>query len=38
MREEKLEYIKNWIFRAREDLSVIESLKKSGLEFFTSTD
>ena len=37
MREEKLEYIKNWIFRAREDFAVIESLKKSGLEFFTST-
>lgn len=33
MREEKLEYIRNWIFRAREDLSVIESLEKSGLEF-----
>lgn len=37
MREEKLEYIRNWIFRAREDLSVIESLEKSGLEFYTST-
>ncbi|MCF8346928.1 MAG: HEPN domain-containing protein [Bacteroidales bacterium] len=37
MREEKLEYIRNWIFRAREDLSVIESLEKAGLEFYTST-
>ncbi len=37
MREEKLEYIRNWIFRAREDFSVIESLEKSGLEFYTST-
>lgn len=37
MREEKLDYIRNWIFRAREDFSVIESLEKSGLEFYTST-
>ena len=37
MSEEKLEYIRNWVFRAREDFSVIESLEKSGLEFYTST-
>ena len=37
MREEKIEYIKNWIFRANEDYAVIKRLEKSGIEFYTST-
>jgi HEPN domain-containing protein len=37
MNQEKEEYIRNWLFRAREDLSVIESLVSSGLQFYTST-
>ncbi len=37
MRVEKLEYIRNWIFRANEDYAVIISLEKTDLEFYTST-
>ena len=37
MREEKIEYIRNWIFRANEDYAVIKSLEKSGIESYTST-
>lgn len=37
MNTEKKEYINNWIFRAREDISVIENLEKSGIEYYTST-
>jgi len=33
----KSDYINNWIFRANEDISVINSLVKSGTEFYTST-
>jgi HEPN domain-containing protein len=37
MNTEKKEYIHNWIFRAREDISVIENLEKSGIEYYSST-
>jgi HEPN domain-containing protein len=37
MNGEKREYIKNWLFRANEDISVINSLVDSGIENYTST-
>lgn len=37
MTKEKLEYIKNWLFRANEDIAVIESLAGINFEFYTST-
>lgn len=37
MIQAKKEYIRNWLFRAKEDFSVIESLANSGIEFYTST-
>ncbi len=37
MNPTKLEYIKSWLFRANEDISVINSLINAGVEFYTST-
>ena len=37
MTKEKSEYIKNWIFRANEDIAVIESLASQNLEYYSST-
>ncbi len=37
MTKEKSEYIKNWLFRANEDIAVIESLASLNFEFYTST-
>jgi HEPN domain-containing protein len=33
----KEEYLNNWIFRAREDISVMENLAKAGIDYYTST-
>ena len=33
----KEEYLNNWIYRAREDISVMENLAKAGIEYYTST-
>jgi hypothetical protein len=37
MNKEKSEYLKNWLFRANEDIAVIDSLEDSGAEKYTST-
>ena len=37
MKAEKAEYIKGWLFRAKEDISVMESLASINLEYYTST-
>lgn len=37
MNQEKAEYIENWLFRAREDVAVMNRLSDSGIEFYTST-
>ncbi len=37
MNLEKLEYIKNWLFRANEDIAVIDNLINAGVENYTST-
>ena len=37
MNQEKSDYIKNWLFRANEDLAVMEDLRNSNPEGFTST-
>ena len=37
MTQDKREYLKNWLIRAKEDYSVIGSLVDSGIEFYTST-
>ncbi len=37
MNKGKSEYIKNWLFRANEDIAVISSLVKSGTQYYTST-
>jgi HEPN domain-containing protein len=37
MNPEKREYIEQWIFRAREDIAVIQDLAESGIENYTST-
>ncbi len=37
MNREKLEYIKNWLFRANEDIAVIDNLINAGVENYTST-
>lgn len=37
MTKDKSEYIKNWLFRANEDIAVIESLSGLDLEYYTST-
>lgn len=34
---EKADYIRNWLFRANEDIAVIESLSSTNIEFYTST-
>lgn len=37
MNQEKKEYIENWLFRAREDISLIKNLVDSGIESYTSS-
>jgi len=37
MNKAKSEYIKNWLFRANEDIAVIINLVDSGTEYYTST-
>jgi|SRR6056297_701553 len=37
MNPEKKAYISNWLFRAREDISVMQNLEQSGLEYYVST-
>ncbi|MGI6340478.1 MAG: HEPN domain-containing protein [Bacteroidales bacterium] len=37
MSRDKAEYIKNWLFRANEDIAVIKSLVNDGVEFYTSS-
>jgi HEPN domain-containing protein len=37
MNREKKEYIKNWLFRANEDIAVIDNLINAGIENYTST-
>lgn len=37
MNQEKVEYIKNWLFRANEDIAVINNLINAGTENYTST-
>ena len=37
MTKDKAAYIKNWLFRANEDIAVIKSLIKSGAEYYTSS-
>ncbi|MGM0529588.1 MAG: HEPN domain-containing protein [Bacteroidota bacterium] len=37
MNPAKLEYIKSWLYRANEDIAVIESLINAGIESYTST-
>jgi HEPN domain-containing protein len=37
MKKEKAEYIKNWLFRANEDIAVINDLVNFGTEYYTST-
>jgi HEPN domain-containing protein len=37
MTKDKSDYIKNWLFRANEDVAVMDSLVKSGAEYYTSS-
>ena len=37
MTKDKTEYIKNWLFRANEDIAVITSLVNAGVEDYTSS-
>ena len=37
MNQEKSDYIKNWLYRAREDIAVLKDLHKSNPEGYTST-
>jgi HEPN domain-containing protein len=37
MTKDKAEYIKNWLFRANEDIAVIKSLVNAGVEYYTSS-
>ena len=37
MTRDKAEYIKNWLFRANEDIAVIKSLVNDGAEFYISS-
>jgi HEPN domain-containing protein len=37
MTKDREEYIKNWLFRANEDIAVINSLVKAGAEYYTSS-
>jgi len=37
MTVDKSDYIRNWLFRANEDIAVIENLSSTNIEFYTST-
>lgn len=37
MNQDKADHIENWMFRAKEDISVMKRLSDSGIEFYTST-
>jgi HEPN domain-containing protein len=37
MSTDKSDYISNWLFRANEDIAVINNLIEAGAEFYTST-
>lgn len=37
MTKDQKNYLKNWPFRANEDIAVIENLSESGIEFYAST-
>jgi HEPN domain-containing protein len=37
MTKDKSEYIRNWLFRANEDIAVIQSLSNTNIEYYTST-
>jgi HEPN domain-containing protein len=37
MTREKSEYIRNWLFRANEDMAVIENLVKAGAGYYSSS-
>ena len=37
MTRDKTEYIKNWLYRANEDIAVIKSLVNAGVEYYTSS-
>jgi HEPN domain-containing protein len=37
MKSEKAEYLRNWMFRASEDIAVINNLVRAGAENYTST-
>jgi HEPN domain-containing protein len=37
MTKDQKNYLKNWLFRANEDIAVIENLSESGIEFYAST-
>ncbi len=37
MTKDKAEYIKNWLFRANEDIAVIKSLVNTGVGYYTSS-
>jgi len=37
MTKDQNDYLKNWLFRANEDIAVIDSLFESGPEFYAST-
>lgn len=37
MTKDQNDYLKNWLFRAYEDIAVIDSLFESGPEFYAST-
>ena len=37
MNQEKADHIRNWLFRAKEDIAVLKRLSESEVEFYTST-
>lgn len=37
MTKDKAKYIKNWLFRANEDIAAIKSLVNAGTEYYTSS-
>lgn len=37
MNQEKIDYIQNWLFRAKEDIAVMNRLADTEIEFYTST-
>jgi Uncharacterized conserved protein related to C-terminal domain of eukaryotic chaperone, SACSIN len=37
MTKDQNDYLKNWLFRANEDIAVIKNLSESGLELYGST-